>query len=138
MCSERSKPPLFYQRRIARHLAKLGFRVICVERQPLHPVWELRLQGTLDALATLMMSCPCARPSVKEPFERQLKVQVCEVLGKLGKPLKVADMTVIRSGSYYRVLFVWPRGRTGKYNPKVYPAPPLTAPRGTRVRRRKR
>ena len=137
MRSEKSKTPLFYQRKIARHLATLGFRVICVERQPVHPVWELRLQGTLDALATLMISCPCSRPNVKEPFDRQLKVQVCEILGELGKPLKVADMTVIRSRSYYRVLFVWRRGRTGKYQPRSSPAPAFLASRNPRIRRRK-
>ncbi|MHB8522270.1 MAG: hypothetical protein ACYDH9_16140 [Limisphaerales bacterium] len=52
----------FYHRQIWQRLAVIGFRVLSIERLATHPVWRIRLKGTLAAQADLLLSQP---PSIR-------------------------------------------------------------------------
>jgi len=102
---------LFYHRLWKQWLNGLGFRVICVERLDCHDLWDLRLR--------LAPSKPAVgRPAttrwveLKDPMEK-LKLQIRQIARELGPPIQADGITVVRSGAYYRAIFIWPAGEPG-------------------------
>jgi hypothetical protein len=106
---------LFYQELWKQRLANIGLRVLSVERLPYHPVWELRLCGTLAAQTYLLLSRPVPAPvaSSKDPLSKQLESEIHQIAKELGPAIRKDCLSVVRSGSYFRVSFIWPLGKPG-------------------------
>ncbi|MHB8519954.1 MAG: hypothetical protein ACYDH9_04275 [Limisphaerales bacterium] len=107
---------LFYHRQMWQRLTVIGFRVLSIERLATHPVWRIRLKGTLAAQADLLLSQPpsirvCARS--QHWLEQQLKEWMQKILKHLGQAVPSGEIVVVRSGTYIQVTFVWPMGGPG-------------------------
>ena len=48
----------FYHRQLRDRLAEIGFKVLSVERVDSHPLWRIRLKGSLKVQAHLLISQP--------------------------------------------------------------------------------
>jgi len=96
-------------------LREIGFYVISVERLPHHPVWEIRLRGSLAAQTYLLVTKPVPKANAlaDDLLVPQLKAEVRQIAQGLGKPIKRDCVGVTRSGAYFRVSFLWPLGRPG-------------------------
>ena len=106
---------LFYQELWMQRLANLGLRVISLERLPYHPVWDVRLRGSLSAQIYLLVSKP-SPPKLaesKDPLCKQLESEIHQMAKEMGLPIKKDCLTVIRTGPYFRASFVWPKGKPG-------------------------
>ncbi len=106
---------LFYQRLWKDSLIRLGFRVISVEKLDCHHLWDLRLRGTLTAQSYLLLSTPVPAKLLNNPelLERQLQAVICDIAYELGPPIKRDEITVVRTGAYFKVAFIWPCGEPG-------------------------
>jgi hypothetical protein len=106
---------LFYQELWRDRLGEIGFYVISVERMPHHPVWEIRLRGSLAAQTYLLVTKPIPKPHAcaDDLLVPQLKAEIRQIAQGLGKPTKRDCVGVTRSGAYFRVSFLWPLGRPG-------------------------
>ncbi len=106
---------LFYHELWAQRLANLGLRVISIERLPYHPVWDLRLRGTLSAQTFLLASKPSPKKlcGAQDLVCVQLTSEVRQMAKDLGCRIAWDCLSVIRTGTYFRVSFVWPLGKAG-------------------------
>ncbi len=105
----------FYHELWRDSLREIGFYVISVERFPYHPVWEVRLRGSLAAQTHLLVTRPVPKRDLdaENLLIRQLKGEVRQIGKDLGVPIKPDCVGVSRTGAFFRVSFVWPRGRPG-------------------------
>lgn len=106
---------LFYQRLWRDWLIRLGFRVISIEKLDCHHLWELKLCGTLTAQSNLLLSIPVPAKSLNKPelLELQLQSAIRDIASELGPPIKRDEITVARTGAYFKVILIWPRGEPG-------------------------
>jgi hypothetical protein len=106
---------LFYQRLWWQRLRQVGFQVISVERLEAHPVWDIRLRGTLAAQAYLLVSKPASHKVMAsdEMLEAQLKAEVQRIAQEMGPAIKTDSISVDRNGQYLRVAFLWSPGKPG-------------------------
>ena len=106
---------LSYQRCWRDRLRQIGFSVMSVERLPEHPVWDIRLRGTLAAQTYLLVSKPAKKQIVDNDnlLLEQLRTEVQQIAKQLGAPIKADCLTVERKGTYVRLAFVWPLGQAG-------------------------
>ena len=106
---------LFYQRLWRERLRHLGFWVITIEKLACHHLWDIRLRGTLVAQAYLLLSKPASSASfhAKDLMAAQLKAEMRLMAKELGPPIKRDEITVERTGTYVRVVFLWPKGEPG-------------------------
>jgi hypothetical protein len=109
-------------------LGQIGFRVIAVERLPHHPVWEIRLRGTLTTQAYLLVTKPMtkARSAATDPLLAQLKSEIQQMAKDLGSSIKSDCVSVARNGAYFQVTFLWPLGKPGLLLQKQKKAQPLS------------
>ncbi len=108
---------LFYQRLWYQRLSQIGFRVISVEKLPHHQLWDLRLYGTATAQAYLLLTRPVAKPHLAAPdlLVKQFQVEIQQIAQDLGTPLRRDCVQVIRKGTYFKVILLWPRGKPGRW-----------------------
>ncbi len=106
---------MFYQELWRDRLSEIGFYVISVERMPHHPVWEIRLRGSLAAQTYLLVTRPVpkAHALADDLLVPQLKDEIRQIAQRLGKPIKPDCVGVSRTGAFFRVSFLWPLGRPG-------------------------
>jgi hypothetical protein len=106
---------LFFQRLWRARVRALGFRVIAIEKHDCHHLWDLRLCGTLAAQSYLLLSKPVPPKALaaEDLLENQLKAEVRQIAQELGPPVKNSEITVSRTGAYFRVTFLWPQGEPG-------------------------
>ena len=106
---------LFYHELWRDRLREIGFSVISVERLPHHPVWEIRLRGSLAAQAHLLLTRPVpkAHAFTEDLLVPQITSEIRRIAKNLGKPIKRDCVGVSRNGAYFRVSFLWPLGRPG-------------------------
>ncbi len=99
-------------------LREIGFHVISVERMPHHPVWEIRLRGSLAAQTYLLVTRPVpkALACADDLLVPQLKSEIRQIAKDLGKTIKSDCVGVTRSGAYFRVSFLWPLGKPGLWS----------------------
>src|SRR2546425_5739672 len=112
----RTTGDLFHHRQLGQRLAEIGFRVMTIERLATHPVWQIRLKGNLTAQANLLLgqaSSDRFDPQSRYWMERQLKRRIQKILNTLGNPIRSDEIVVVRSGAYFQVAFVWPKGTPG-------------------------
>jgi hypothetical protein len=100
----------FYHHRLHERLAALGFRVISIERLDTHPVWHVRVKGSLDAQAKLLLGklYSSKRPSAWDSgklMEEQLKAELRSILKELGQAVKADELNVVRYGGYFQLVF---------------------------------
>jgi hypothetical protein len=115
-CGQYFQPgALFYQRLWRERLRHLGFRVIAIEKQQYHHLWEIRLRGTLTAQAYLLLSKMASPKSLraKDLLVEQLKAEIHLLAKEMGPPLKRDEIMVTRTGAYVRVVFLWAAGEPG-------------------------
>jgi hypothetical protein len=111
---------LFFHLRLRERLEALGFRVISIQRLDAHPVWELRVKGSLDAQTKLLLgkSHSGKRPASwgsLEVIEQRLKAEMHTILKSLGRAVNADELNVVRYGGYFQVVFVRPMGQPGKW-----------------------
>ena len=106
---------LFFQRLWRDYFRQLGFRVTRVEKHDCHHLWEVRLCGTLTAQSYLLLSKPVPPKwlNAADLLERQLKAEARETAQEWGPPVRRDEITVVRTGAYFRVIFLWPEGEPG-------------------------
>jgi hypothetical protein len=110
----------FYHHRLRERLTALGLRAISIQRLDSHPVWEIRVKGSLDAQTKLLLgkSYSGKRPASwgsTEVIEQRLKGEMQLILESLGQAVKADELSVIRYGGYFQLVFVWPLGQPGKW-----------------------
>ncbi len=108
---------LFYQKLWKQRLAQAGFRVMAVEKMSYHQVWDIRCYGTRAAQSYLLMSLPVTKvnPVSDDLFLRQIAREVQYIAKDLGLPIKTDCISVSRKGAYFRICFLWPRGKPGRW-----------------------
>ena len=132
-------PDLFYHRLWRARLQQIGFRVISVERLPSHPVWDIRLRGSLATQLHLLLSKSMASARSKEQnlLLRQIRAEIQQAAKQLGRTIQSDNLTVERKGTYVRLAFVWPLGGPGilrKMDKKPEPLSFLVKPWLRRIR----
>ena len=122
----------FYHEMWRERLRQLGFHVAFIERLPEHPVWRIRLRGSLTAQTYLLLTKPMTklRAAAKDPLLAQLQSEIREIASDLGRPMKNDDIEVGRQGAYFLVTFIWSPGKPGLWLPK----PKMTSPFSLLVR----
>jgi hypothetical protein len=106
----------FYHRQLRDRLTEIGFKVLSVERVDSHPLWRIRLKGSLKVQAHLLISQPAGLFDLSKTdglLERQLTKYIQRILKQLGQPARRDEIVVVRSGTYVNVAFVWPLGTPG-------------------------
>jgi hypothetical protein len=106
---------LFYQRLWKQHFNQLGFRVILVEKYEYHHLWRIRLRGSLTTQSYLLLSKSVSPKFWHAPDvqEKQLAAEVRRIAEEMGLPIKRDCLSVSRTGAYFQVSFLWPKGRPG-------------------------
>ena len=97
-------------------LTEIGFKVLSVERLNSHPLWRIRLKGSLQVQAHLLISQSAALFDLSKShglLERQLAKYIQRILKQLGQPIRKDEIVVVRSKAYVHVAFVWPLGTPG-------------------------
>ena len=106
----------FYHRQLWDRLTEIGFKVLSVERVDSHPLWRIRLKGSLKVQAHLLISQPAGLFDLSKShglLERQLPKCLQRILKQLGQAIRKDEIVVVRSGAYVHVAFVWPLGTPG-------------------------
>jgi hypothetical protein len=108
---------LFYQRLWHQRLSQIGFRVISVEKLPYHELWDIRLYGSLTAQSYLLLIQPVVKPhfSAKDILLKQLQAEIQGIAKDLGAVIPRDCIHVGRKGAYFRITFLWPLGRPGRW-----------------------
>ena len=106
---------LFFHRLWREHFRHLGFRVTAIEKLDCHHLWDMRQCGTLTAQSYLLLTKPVPHKLLNAPdlMERQLKAEVQHMAHEWGPSVKRDEITVVRTGAYFRVSFLWPEGEPG-------------------------
>jgi hypothetical protein len=106
---------LFYQRLWKQHFNQMGFRVILVEKLDCHHLWRIHLRGSLTTQSFLLLSKSVSPKFMNAPDvqEKQLAAEVRRIAQDLGLPLKRDCLSVSRTGAYFQISFLWPKGRPG-------------------------
>ncbi len=114
---------LFYHRRIAEGLSRLGFQVLSIERLSSSSRWELRVRATLEAQAQFVGRTYRARNlsygKATQLLEGWLKTGLRSILRQLGSGVKAGPIVAVRHGAYFRIGLVWPLGTPGKWRPRA-------------------
>ncbi len=114
---------LFYQELWRQRLANMGFRVVSVNKLPYHHVWDIRLFGTLTAqLYLLGRPVPAKWALDPDLLPKQLKSEMRRLAREMGPPIPSDCLSVVKSGAYFRVNFIWPPGQPGKWLKQEKPA----------------
>lgn len=102
---------LWYQR-----LSQIGFRVISVQKLPYHELWEIRLYGTLTSQSYLLLAKPVAKShlSTGDLLLKQFQMEIQQIAKDLGTPIRRDSIQVDRKGAYFRAIFIWPVGKSGR------------------------
>jgi hypothetical protein len=108
---------LFYQRLWHQRLSQIGFRVISVEKLPYHELWAIRCYGTLAAQSYLLLTIRVSRPhfSAKDSVLKQLHAEIQRIAKDIGAPIRRDCIHVGRKGAYFRITFIWPLGKPGRW-----------------------
>jgi len=108
---------LLYQRLWHERLSQIGFRVTSATKKPYHHVWIIGMYGTLTAQSYLLMTKPVAKQhlSTNDVLVKQLQIEVQQIAKSLGSRLRRDHIHVDRKGAYFKVIFVWPLGRPGRF-----------------------
>lgn len=114
---------LFYQELWRQRLVNIGFRVTSVKKLPYHHVWDVRLYGNLT-VQLYLLSLP---GSVKLAWSgnvlpKLIAREIQRIAKELGPPIKGDCVSVVRSGAYFRVAFIWPLGKPGSCLKQEKPA----------------
>jgi hypothetical protein len=112
-----SSGDLFYQRLWHQHLAQIGFRVISVQKLPYHELWDIRLYGSLTAQSYLLLSMPVSKPHfcAKDILLKQFQMVIQRIAKDLGAVIRRDCILVNRKGAYFRITFIWPLGKPGRW-----------------------
>src|SRR5262245_14492518 len=80
----------FYHELWRDRLREIGFPVISIERLPHHPVWRIRLRGTLAAQTFLLITKPMPKRNAwaTDPLLAQLKSEIQRLAKEMGKAIK--------------------------------------------------
>lgn len=107
----------FYQRLWYQRLTQIGLRVISVEKLPYHQLWDIRLYGTLAAQSYLLLTIPVPKPhfQAKDILLKQLHAEIQQIATDLGAFLRRDCILVNRKGAYFRITFIWPLGKPGRW-----------------------
>ena|SRR6266567_7305088 len=119
-CRIRVPKGTFYHRQLRQRFREIGFRLISIERLETHPVWRIKLRGSLRTQADLLISQPAGLFGKSNPhqlLERQLTTYVQRILRQLGQPVRRDEIIVARSGTYVKVAFVSEMGSPGVLMP---------------------
>jgi hypothetical protein len=108
---------LFYQRLWHQRLSHIGFRVISVQKQPYHGLWEIRGYDTLTAQTYLLRTLPASELFLcgKEIMLKQLCSEIQRIAKDLGAKIRRDCIHVGRKGAYIRITFIWPLGKPGRW-----------------------
>lgn len=95
---------LFYQELWRQRLVSIGFRVLLIEKLPLHEVWDIRVCGNLTTQTYLLLSKPVPKRYLGTPdvLLKQFRAEIQEIARDLGPPIKSDCITVVRRGSYWK------------------------------------
>ncbi len=106
---------LFYHELWKQRLANIGFRVLSIEKFPYHHVWRIRVCGSLSAQTYLLVSKPVPKKLVwsEDRLTKQLESELQRIANDLGPPIKKDCLGVSRTGQYFRLSFIWPKGKAG-------------------------
>jgi hypothetical protein len=107
---------LFLQELWKQRLVHIGFRVLLVQKLPIHQVWEIRLCGSLAAQTYLLVSKAVPKKDVwsTDLVRKQLQSEVHQIAIDLGLPIQRDCITVARTGkAYFTIAFIWPKGKPG-------------------------
>ncbi len=107
----------FYQRLWHDRLSQIGFRVISVQKLPYHQLWDLRMYGTATGQAYLLLTRPTAKwhLAAKDLLLKKFEEEIRQIAQDLGVPVPRNSIQVIRKGAYFRAIFIWPRGKPGRW-----------------------
>src|SRR3974390_735758 len=108
---------LFYQRLWSQRLSHIGFRVISVEKLPYHELWDIRCYGTLAAQSFLLLTIPVSKPFLcaKDIVLKQIGAEIQRIAKDLGARIRRDCIHVGRKGTYFRITFIWPLGKPGRW-----------------------
>jgi hypothetical protein len=108
---------LFYQELWHQALSRIGFRVISVEKLPYHELWDIRCYGTLAAQSYLLVTIPVSKPHfcAKDIVLKQLHAEIQRIAKDLGSVIRRDCIHVGRKGAYFRITFIWPLGKPGRW-----------------------
>ena len=108
---------LFYQRLWYQRLSQVGFRMISVGKLPHHELWDIRLYGTLASQSYLLVTKPVPKryASSQDLLVKQFQTEIQEIAKDLGAAIRRDCIQVDRKGAYFRVIFIWPVGKPGKW-----------------------
>ena len=90
----------FYHRQLRERLTEIGFKVLSIERLDSHPLWRIRLNGSLKARAHLLVSQPTGLFDLSKShglLEQQLTKYIQRILKQLGRQAKKDEIVVVRS-----------------------------------------
>jgi hypothetical protein len=107
----------FYQRLWEQRLSQIGFRVISVQKQTYHQLWDIRLYGTLTAQAYLLLTRPVPKQhfTTKDLLLKQIELEIQRIARELGEPIPRDCLRVDRKGAYLRAVFIWRLGKPGRW-----------------------
>ena len=108
---------LFYQRLWQEHLTQIGFRVISVHKLAYHHLWDIRLYGTLTLQSYLLLTKPLTEPngSFGDLLAKQFLREIQAISQDMGARIRRDCIHVARSGAHFRVSFIWPLGKPGRW-----------------------
>jgi len=108
---------LFYQRLWYQRLSQIGLRMILVEKLPYHQLWDIRCYGTLSVQSYLLLTIPVSKPHfcAKDIMLKQLHAEIQRIAKDLGAPIRRDCIHVGRKGAYFRLTFIWPLGKPGRW-----------------------
>ncbi len=114
---------LFYQELWRQRLNNIGFRVTSVKKLPYHHVWDVRLYGNLTVqLYLLSLPVPVKLGWPGDLLPKLLAREIQRIARDLGPPIKSDCVSVVRTGAYFRVAFIWPLGKPGSWLKQEKPA----------------
>lgn len=108
---------LFYQRLWHQLLGHIGLRVISVEKLQYHDLWDIRCYGTLATQSYLLLTIPVSKPNLcaKDIVLKQLRAEIHRIAKDLGAKIRRDCIHVSRKGAYFRITFIWPLGKPGRW-----------------------
>jgi len=107
---------LFCQEMFKLRLISIGFRILRIEKLPLHNVWDIRVCCSLAAQTYLLVSKPVSKRhfGTTEVLLKQFRTEIQELAREMGPRIKADFITVARTGkAYLQASFIWPMGTPG-------------------------
>jgi hypothetical protein len=108
---------LFHQRLWHERLTQIGFRVISVQKQSYHQLWDLRLYGSLKSELYLLATKPVVKRHLpaRDLLLKQFEIEIRQIAQDLGAPIPRDSIQVERKGAYFRAILIWPPGKPGRW-----------------------